>query len=445
MRVPSRPNPTPQGGVRDVKRTDVKQTDVKQADVRQARPADRAGRFEGTTTNAVYAKSALLQTGAPLPATRKGGLFALYVARSNGASAREPSASPLVDRLFPEAGASAPTGAPTRARLQDIESAPLFGTLSAEHQEKLKLIFQVASPSGRAALARLMHKELNGAPVLLDKSAPGKTLIDELDALGRAFMSQVRLTGVAGEDVMDDMLVHVDDPSTVVQSNRGTCTATSLQFQATRSAPAEVCRVLVGLAKDEPVTLRSGQTLRPCKDGQQLDSASDRSHASRLFQSAFMDFMSPPGHRYSNQADRYVDVRTGRVADKLSGATRPENLAAPLAAFFGEEVTTVIASDGDRDKEAKALQLLEEKGNDKTLVALYWKKSLFSGSGHMVAFDEVKDGRVYFRDPNGSVLASGMSRFLTGVRVEDEKTGLKSIDVDTFKERVLGVYIPEGR
>ena len=282
------------------------------------------------------------------------------------------------------------------------EARALAALSPADRAAYDRLAAATPSPCARLALRELLlaGKLTGSAP-----SAGGASLLTELDRLASAELAP----GIDKQALLADVLIEVAAPQTINQGRRGTCAATAAQLMLAQDRPAELVRLLAGLASPAgQVTLADGQTLLR-EPGTERDDKSGRSGSSRLLQAAFMEFANGESVDYHNGygrngRDGHSNGRHGltvresdRLAEGLSGGTAEHVSAQELDArpALAERVLDVV------------------RGGQPVAVGLAWGKPDAQGkrSGHKVVVTAVIDGRVYFTHGHGKVESMTIAEF----------------------------------
>jgi hypothetical protein len=197
------------------------------------------------------------------------------------------------------------TASNARARLKETET---------DEQEALE---KLAPPDREAYQA--IATELNSDPVarmtlrnlLLDGRLPGdndlaagKSLLANLSTLA----TQPLADGIDRQDLLADVLAHVEDPITISQKQQNTCGPTTGQLILAKQEPAEYVRLAAGLATPEgSVTLQNGETIKRKPDWNDAND-DERTVGNQLFQSALMEYANGK-YDYDNVNDtRRVDL-----------------------------------------------------------------------------------------------------------------------------------------
>jgi hypothetical protein len=261
---------------------------------------------------------------------------------------------------------------------------------------------------------------------------------------------------------------------TINQHNRGTCAATTVQYNVAIDMFAEYARIAAGLASPSgSVQLANGETMNRVPDSLAQDD-SVRSPSERLIQSAFMDFANGT-LTYRNNAGgsgQATETTNGRDGSFTEDGTREAGLVAGesrrlLSAVTGREwqSNTTYAShrlerdaSGFRRAMTGIYDLLPSAGpidfrdpfvtvalrhqadpNARTPVGMDW-----GGGGHAVTVERIADGRVYFRNPWGAQpeIAAGTMLNDPPRRMEDPSRGVASMTIEDFRARVRSAIVP---
>jgi len=162
------------------------------------------------------------------------------------------------------------------------------------------------------------------------------------------------------------LLVHlfgeIEDPGSIRQGSRETCTAAIAQMMVARLSPREYVRLVAGLASPEGVAaLASGDRIRRVPGSEEVDD-SGRTSVSRLVQAALMDFANGrdaydhatdtssrphgPAYRglYYPQADRLLEAAMARRYDtwEVADLNRDEAMER-IAEAVGREMPVPVA------------------------------------------------------------------------------------------------------
>jgi hypothetical protein len=149
------------------------------------------------------------------------------------------------------------------------------------------------SNDGPSAMEGHLHRLMRDGKLNL-KDVNGNTLLDNLDALDR----QVMARGLNQRAISEEVAATVANPAACIrQGNRGTCSATTVQYIHATSDPADYVRVMRGLTGESgEVTLQTGKKLvRP--DSALPADDSGRRAADRVYQTSAMNHASG---RYDN-------------------------------------------------------------------------------------------------------------------------------------------------
>src|SRR5262249_46037686 len=171
-------------------------------------------------------------------------------------------------------------------------------------------VFKNTTVAGRAALQDLLQRDIYGVSALkthgIGKDAP--TLLDQLHRLTSSPATDARLRNGANQRVTpaqysEDLLQELRAPDNFVdQSNRNTCTCTSISHKLAVKNPAEYARIATDLALTGQSKLANGAAINVPTDAWPKDNSS-RSPSERLIQSSLMNYARP--------GKTYVNVQSG--------------------------------------------------------------------------------------------------------------------------------------
>jgi hypothetical protein len=288
-------------------------------------------------------------------------------------------------------------------------------------------------------------------PALLDRDSKGKTLLDSLTAIAtQPLEPALGQGGVSRESLLASVLQETGKPGEIDQLGRGTCTVTSMQYMLCTKNPAEYGRLIAGLVgPGGTVKLKNGDTLTRVPDSIAPDDTV-RSPSERLFQSALMDYGNGSVD-YSNQSGESVAkgfVRYYGPGEGFTGLHSPGQLRV-LEGLFGAKFevrwpavgTSASLYGASRRSPESLLKDLKDRLPGQVLVDLAWSEE----GAHAVVCEKIENDRVYFRNPWGpSAFPDGFVRGgALPYRIEDHTTGLQSIPVKDFLERIEDIYVPD--
>jgi hypothetical protein len=255
-------------------------------------------------------------------------------------------------------------------------------------------------PQARLALQVLLADgKLTGKP-----AADGQNLLQTLHGISH----QAFTPGVDKTDFLSELVHEIAVPSAINQQDKATCTVASVQMLTATNHPAEYARVVAGLASPGgQVRLQRGDTLTR-EPGTEADDGSARSHPSRLWQAAFMQFAVGPNVDYDNDKDQRDDGKWGIFAPEL------DKVVDALTARDTRLLTI------DNQTPASIVNEIARHANagKPVPVCMDWGERDASGNehpGHDILVTAVKDGKVYYDNPWGYQEHMSVEEFKTRV------------------------------
>jgi peptidoglycan hydrolase-like protein with peptidoglycan-binding domain len=344
--------------------------------------------------------------------------------------------------------------------LSKLVSDPKFGALGPVDQGKTINVFKNTTAAGRTALQDLLQREVNGVSALkshgVAKNAP--TLLDELDRLTSSPITDVRLRDGAGQPVTpaqysEQLLQEVSAPDNFVdQSNRSTCTCTSISHKLAAKNPAEYARIATDLALTGQSKLANGAAINvPGPNAWPADS-STRSHSERLIQSSLMNY-ARPGKTYVNNQGGGGSSPDGWADRPGSGLTSDEESRVmqglynkPFEAYNGDGIF------GSKKDIMNKIRGELGRGVSHVNVDLKW-----GPGGHAVEVIKIQNvgspptPRVFIRNPHGNA-GVGPTGTIQGTvannsnggplrRTEDNTKAIQSMSLADFEKAVENVYV----
>jgi hypothetical protein len=336
----------------------------------------------------------------------------------------------------------------TTQQLTSLVGSKNYAALSSQDQARVLDIFQNTWGAGRENLVNLTNRSMTGISfadgifkpkivqysALLDKDKDGNTLLDNLHAMATGPLAPaLEANGITRSALLSSVMEEAGMPGEINQSNRGTCTVTSMQHMLCENDPAEYVRIMRGLTSPEgTVQLRNGATLRREEDSVAPDSATDRSASERMFQSAMMEY-SNGNLDYSNLTDKNTGKKPGFLwfkKDVSHSGLYADQQERGIEALFGRNFNVVSGNAG--------ISELQQRSGQELLINMKW------GDGaHAVTFEKIENGRVYFRNPWGPTGApEGTTYDNPPRRLEDGATRLESMSMEDFQKVFHRVFIP---
>ncbi len=339
--------------------------------------------------------------------------------------------------------------------LSKLASDPKFGALNPVEQGKTLNVFEKTTPAGRTALQDLLQREVNGVSALkthgIGKNAP--TLLDNLDRLASSPTTDARLVDSAGNPVTpaqysEQLLQEVSAPDNFIdQSNRGTCTCTSISHKLAAKNPAEYARIATDLALTGQSKLANGAAISvPGPTAWQGDN-STRSHSERLIQSSLMNYARPGKTYINNQGTGGTSV--DGWADRPGGGLTSNEEERVMEGLYNKSVDVYDGEWNFRDDKKDIVNKIRGelgRGVSHVNVDLDW-----GSGGHAVEVVKVENGRVFFRNPHGTngVGATGTNQGTAANntnsgplrRTEDSAKAIQSMTLADFEKAVRQTYV----
>lgn len=255
-----------------------------------------------------------------------------------------------------------------------------------QQYDRLKTL-TAQDPQARLALqALLVDGKLPGNR----KNQGGDDLLGALDKLAQ----QPLAPGLKRADLVSDLVQELAIPSAINQRNKNTCAPATLQILWATKEPAELVRVVAGLATPEGrVTLASGTEIGRVSGTERPDD-SNRSASSRLWQASLIELGNGPSATYDNAKDQ-----NSRGFDGLD----PIQVGEVLNALTGRKVEKLTIYTHKIDDILNRIDA-QTKAGSPVPIGLKWGERDADGEihgGHMVLATGVQEGRLYFNNPWG--------------------------------------------
>jgi hypothetical protein len=290
-----------------------------------------------------------------------------------------------------------------------------YERMSAPLQEKFNSVQK--NSSAQTDLLSLLDKG-----TLTKRDSSGKTILENVQRM----QSGPNKPGVNGVRLADDTLKAVNDRSNISQGPHGTCGAASLENVMMGKDPAEVTRLVKGLAADGQVTTRGGHVMKAGTGSLNWHEGSittnnkteSRSDLDIIFQSAAMRSIALVGgdmDALGGLADYNVNKDNSDAASVATGDSASDPLHLTRLA---ENIT---GKDYDQDHLWGTYSEMVTNANaGKEPIALFTPEG---GGMHYVTVTGVSNGKVHFYD----TAQSSQSSRLAGSMSESE-----------FKSRIKG-------
>lgn len=256
----------------------------------------------------------------------------------------------------------------------------------------------------RGAIGSLLQKG-----TLSDKDSKGRSLMDNLYAIRGQEMASEDGHTLDGKQIMSEVIHQIDDPGSIRQNNKGTCTVTTVEHLLATRQPSEYARVMGALtSKSGDVTLQDG-TKVPREKGIVPPDDSHRTNTSRIFQATMMEYGNGDKEDYRNAEDGHYKTGSGEAILNYRGElssglqTRGEwERVSDSVLGTNSEVHMGTLRGGSRAKIDKRIG--EALADDRTVqVGLRWRlRDDGKHSYHALSVTGQDDEYVYLRNPHGS-------------------------------------------
>jgi hypothetical protein len=198
--------------------------------------------------------------------------------------------------------------------LEDQARARLTPQLAAEYDALVQATQQHNDPNARLALRLLL---VEGALTGADRSLNNRGLLDELAAINAGAVAG----GIDKAELLSDLIQELAMPSAINQWNRGTCTVTTLQIFMALKRPAELVRIIGGLASPAgTANLASGQTVRRFP-GTETSDGTQRTISTRLWNPAMMQLVLGRGVNNSQNDPGLTASEVAKAYQAVTGKT----------------------------------------------------------------------------------------------------------------------------
>lgn len=318
--------------------------------------------------------------------------------------------------------------------------AAAYGKLTAPQRASFDKVFFGSNRMGQVALGKLLE---DGRLFSSKDLRRGETLMSHLDRLA----TQPLASGLNRMNVLSGLLEQLENPGTIAQGGRGTCTVTTIEYMLAKRSPSEYARLVTELASvGGKAVLANGATVsREAGTADRDDSG--RSDASRIFEAAMMEYGN--GFLdYSNEKDKHGvagaaflpgGLSNGQTSKVLSGVFNEKWRAIDAVPVIGQVPFSSLGS-------GRLFETLEGyvKKGQQVPIGMDWRAvGEWKPSGHEVLVTKIENGRVYFRNPWGNYDATGtVTDGKDGpVRRIEDGNGLESMTIDEFRRRLRGIAV----
>jgi hypothetical protein len=298
--------------------------------------------------------------------------------------------------------ASAPSGA-AGAIVEHVAESAAFKNMSVTNQLKLASVMGRVDDRGLRCLGLALEKY---PEVLADKDSQGGTLLDNLAKMASQPLNSKLYANTSSDQLLTSTLVDIANPNRIDQGTAPTCTVTSMQFELVADEPSEYARLMADLTGPKGTAkMRGGGELTLDKSDGVAAARDGRSISQALFQSAAMEYANGDAATFDPVKGTSTRTDTGETYAGL----KPGQQTQILRNLFGVNYETkTLYSEADGQKELEALKGYDASANLNRPVLL----EIDQGSiNHAVSLERIADGRVFFRDPYGTLRSMDQAKF----------------------------------
>lgn len=238
---------------------------------------------------------------------------------------------------------------------------------------------------------------------LTQKDGFGKTTMDYLTLISKQKMAD----GLKNERILDNTIGNIADPTFIQQNNKGTCTATTLEYMHAKDQPADYARVVAGLTSEKGnALLQTGNIMERDSSGLQKDD-SGRSHVDRIYQSSMMEYANG-SLDYDNKTDQHTgqftapDGQVKQLTSPRSGMNAIEFNRA-MNDTLGTHAEARFFDPRNTQAAEKDITSSLNRGESVPVGILWDKMKDNSYSGHELLVEKMKGDYVYLRNPWGDM------------------------------------------
>ena len=296
-----------------------------------------------------------------------------------------------------------PAAQEAQAVQANVAADPNFRALPASQQQEFWTSFNASNTKGKVALGAL----LEGTPeALTSQDTQGHTLLDNLSTIAKQPLNPQLVHNATTGTMLDQLITSIANPDEIKQGSAPTCTVASMQFELARDNPSEYARLVGGLAGSGSVQMQGGDMLTFDAGSGAKTALEGRDVSQAIFQSAAMD--------YANGGAKYDPV-TGEnisVSGKQDQGLAPEQSTQMLDQMFGVKYQTDELPDtASRAKELASLKDYVAVGRNRPVLM-----EIDQGNfNHAVTFEMMKDDKIFFRDPYGTLRSMTQDAFLAHI------------------------------
>jgi len=269
------------------------------------------------------------------------------------------------------------------ASRSDAEAQALskLSTVDQVRYKSLLTLIDADVPSKEAFQLMLINGRLPGEPALVG----GGTVLANLAALA----DQKLAPGLDRAYLVSDLIQEVANPVIINQKDKNTCVATSSVMDLALRNPAEMVRLVAGLASETgKVKLAGGKTIT--REPKWNETLGERTQSIHLISAALME-MGNGVFAYDDVNDKNKALGIGLYEGLFHiGANRI------LSQIHDRKYDAIVVHRKNVDKVMSRLAL-ETADGKRVPAGLAW-----GSGGHQIVVEGVKDGQVYYLNPHGN-------------------------------------------
>lgn len=357
-----------------------------------------------------------------------------------------------------------------------------FANLTEKQKESAIRLYDCLPEAARTHLVNLLDRTLsheNNIPALISKDFHGTTLLSTLHEIEHAPMAPALES--QRDEIMTSFLQELCCPGELNQASWGVC-GTSLLYELYLKYPGEGARLMQGLLSEKGAVplLRKNAILTRAPYALLPDQRPGRSVSERIIMSAFMEYADGNEFHYCTVCDQHFNVNTGESNYR---GLRYGHLAYLYKGLYDKEYAYMQHTPGQRGNTPETLyHSITQRLPEMVQVAIEWRTSeqpkknygrhvigsamntQSIDSNHLQGTHEstastqkvseyhylhvlkIEGDRVYFHNLHGPTDLENKTELENPPRrVEDNTSGIESMNISEFKRRLRLTMYPTSR